>query len=263
MSDSKWIETGKRLSGELGLEGFPVGVKMIRELAELDRISYKGRPVRRLSKNLAACQVVSQARYLGRVISAQAEFLKICRLGADVLGFDVDDYAHVYSETYFSTENAARRMIETTPKIERGTYEAVLLGPLQKIPVQPDVVIVYGNAAQILRIVNGYLYDKGGRLTFSTSGDAGLCADTIVLPLLDKKPHIAIPCNGGRILSLPSVTDLACGMPYGLVEGILDGIKFTGRNVPIMYPPAWQHIDWELKEDAPVRAFLQKDPVEK
>jgi uncharacterized protein (DUF169 family) len=149
-------------------------------------------------------------------------------------------------------------MIDTMPKFERGTYEGILVGPLQKIPVEPDVVVVYGNAAQLLRVINGYLYDKGGRMTFSASGDAGLCSDTIVLPLSSNAPHLAMPCNGGRILSLPSLTDLACGIPYGQLETILDGIAFTGAKVPIMYPPGWQHIDWELQKGAPVRDFLQQ-----
>lgn len=175
------------------------------------------------------------------------------------MGFEVDDYAQVYAKTYFVDEASARHMIETTPKFERGTYEAMVVGPLQKIPMIPDVVVVYGNSAQLLRIINGYLYDKGGRATFSASGDAGLCADTVAEPMLTNKPHLALPCNGGRILSLPSMTDLACGIPFGLLDGIVKGIEFTGKNVPITYPPRWQHIDWELDKKAAVRFFMQKE----
>lgn len=258
MPEEKWNQLGNRLSESLVLEGSPVGVKMIKDSDELDGIRYKGRPVKRVSKVLAVCQLISQARYLGRVIAAEEKNLNICRLGADAMGFDVDDYAHVYTGTYFNSEQAARHMIDTMPKFEKGTYKAILVGPLQKMPVQPDVVIVYGNAAQLLRVVNGYLYNKGGRVTFSASGDAGLCSDTIVLPMSSNEPHLALPCNGGRILSLPSLTDLACGIPYSQLATVLDGIEFTGRKVPIMYPPGWQHIDWELAEDAPVRAFLQQ-----
>lgn len=258
MTETEWTERGKRLSESLVLAGFPVGVKMIEDRERLDAIQYKGRPVRKVDKALAGCQLISQARYLGRVIAGEEKSLKVCRLGADVLGFDVDDYSCVYTNTYFEMEEAARHMIETTPKFEKGMYHAILVGPLQKMPVEPDVVIVYGNAAQMLPIITGYLHDKGGRLQFSASGAAALCADTIVLPMSSNQPHLAIPCNGGRILSLPSLTDLACGIPYGLLEDVLEGIAFTARNVPLMYPTGWQHIDWELRDDAPVRAFLQR-----
>jgi uncharacterized protein (DUF169 family) len=187
------------------------------------------------------------------------EQLNICRLGANSLGVKTDDYAHVYTGTYFLTEEAARDMIDTTPKFPPGKYEAVLVGPLQKIPIDPDVVVVYGNAAQMLRIVNGYLYNKGGRLECSCSGDAGLCADTLVLPLLSGRPHLALPCNGGRILSLPSLSDLACGIPMNTLEEILAGIEFTSLKVPITYPPRWQHIDWEPPLGSAVRDFVQKN----
>lgn len=258
MSENQTADLGQKLSEALALEGFPVGVKMIGSAAELDSIQYKGKPVRKLDNVIAVCQLISQARFLGKVIAGKAGNLNICRLGGDAMGFDVDDYTHVYTESYFVDEKAARNMIDTMPKFERGTYEAMLVGPLHKIPVEPDVVVIYGNPAQLLRIVNGYLCDKGGRVEFSASGDAGLCSDTVVEPMQKNIPHLALPCNGGRILSLPNLTDLACGIPYGLIPGILDGMEYTTRNVPITYPPRWQHIEWELDETAAVRQFMQQ-----
>lgn len=249
---------GDALSQSLVLEGFPVGVKMLAQDSDLDQVQYKGRPVRRLSKRLVICQLVALARYYGTVIGGTAPELSVCRLGATSLGFPVEDCVGVYTDTYFKGQAAARKMIDTTPKFAVGRYRAMLVGPLGKLPLEPDVVVVHGNVAQLLRIINGYLYDKGGRMEFSVSGDAGLCADTIVLPMLSHKPHLAIPCNGGRLLSMPSLTDLACGIPFDLLPGILEGIAYTGKNVPIMYPPAWQHINWELKDDAPVKAFLER-----
>lgn len=256
--DPQWAELSEKLSRALVLEGSPVGVKMVASVDDLDQMQYKGRPLRRLSKRLVICQLVALARYYGTVMFGTAEDLSVCRLGATAVGFPVADCVEVYVDTYFKGQEAARRMIDTMPQFPQGQYQALLAGPLGKIPVQPDVVVVHGNAAQLLRIINGYLYDKGGRLEFSVSGDAGLCADTVVLPMLTHQPHLAIPCNGGRLLSMPSLTDLACGIPFDLLPGIMEGIAYTGRNVPIMYPPAWQHINWELKDDAPVKAFLQR-----
>lgn len=90
--------------------------------------------MRRLSKRLATRQLISQARFLGRVMAADTSQLSICRLGADSLGVPVDDYAHVYTNTYFPGGQAARNMIETTHKIEKGKYQAIVVAPLQKDP---------------------------------------------------------------------------------------------------------------------------------
>ena len=247
----------------LKLEGFPAAVKMIEDVKILDDIQYKGKPVRKLKKNLLVCQLISQARFYGRVVVGLGENLDLCRLGGDAMGFEIDDYTHVYTGTYFSSEEAAKNMIETMPKFERGKYQAMLVGPLDRISVKPDVVVIYGNVAQMLRIVNGYLYDTGNRLDFSASGDAGLCSDTVVIPMVTGKPHMAIPCNGGRLMSLPNQTEMACGIPFGEIEHVLEGIRFTGKNVPVMYPAAWQHIDWEAPADAPICAFVRPEGLRK
>lgn len=241
----------------LGLQGFPVAVKMLGQSSEVADLLCNGGPIRKLSKKLLVCQILAQARFYGRVLVGEEEKLNLCRLGADALGFTVDGYVHVYSGTYFSSNEAAMKMIETMPKLERGKYHALLVSPLDRIPTEPDVVVFFGNAAQILRIINGYLFDKGGRLEFSTSGDAGACCDPVVIPIQTGKPSIGIPCNGGRLMSIPNETDLVCGVPTSILEQVLDGIKFTATRVPVRYPPAWQHIDWEPQP--PVLYFVRPE----
>lgn len=241
----------------LGLQGFPVAVKMIEDADELDGIYHKGKPIKRLAKQLLPCQLLGQARFYGRVIAGEDRNLSLCRLGADALGFEIDNYTHVYSGTYFSSESAAQAMIETMPKLERGRNHAIVVAPLDKAPLEPDVVVFYGNAAQMLRVINGYLYDKGGRLEFSASGDAGVCCDPIVIPMKTGKPSIGIPCNGGRLMSLPNETDLVAGVPFSLLSEVLDGIRYTATHVPVQYPPLWQHVDWEPQ--SPILHFIRPE----
>ncbi len=259
MDQEKFKKFSDSLTELLVLKGYPAAVKMVKTSGELEQIQYKGRPVHHLDKNLLPCQLISQARFYGRVIAGEEQRLNTCWLGADAMGFAIVDYTRVYSGTYFSTEAAALKMIDTTPRFERGRYRAMLVAPLDRCPVEPDVVVLYGDAAQMLRIVNGALYDKGGRLEFSSSGDAGLCADTVVQPMLTQKPHVAIPCNGGRIMSLPNETELAFGIPFSMMEGLIEGLEYTRRNVPVMYPTAWQHIDWEAPDGAPISRFLHPE----
>lgn len=246
----------------LRLTTVPVAVKLFGKLADLEKISYKGKPIKLLGKRLALCQIFAQARYYGRLNAGTREKLDLCRLGADAFGFPVTDYTHVYSGTYFNGDEAARRMIETTPKFKRDLYKAILVAPLEKSPVEPDVVLFYGNTAQILRLVHGYLYNKGGRLEFSSSGDAGACADPVVIAMQTQKPSIGLPCNGGRVLSWPSDDELVCGVPGALLEEILLGIEATHFGPgQIHYPVAWQHIDWEPQP--PVIDFLYPEKIDK
>ncbi len=245
----------ERYDKMLRLNTYPVAVKLFKELADLEKVHYKGKPIMLQQKRLAVCQIFAHARYYGRLNAAAREKLDLCRLGADAFGFPVTDYTCVYSGTYFNSDETARKMIETTPKFKKDLYKGILVAPLEKSPVDPDVVLFYGNTAQILRIVHGYLYDKGGRLEFSSSGDAGACADPVVIPMGTGKPSIGIPCNGGRVLSWPSDNDLVCGVPGPLLEEVLKGIEATHFGPgQIHYPVAWQHIDWEPQ--SPVTDFL-------
>ncbi len=259
MDQNKFKTLSDEYRSQLNLEGFPAAVKMIEKVEMLDDIHYKGKPVNISKKKLLVCQLISQARFYGRVIAGMDINLNMCRLGGDAMGFEVTDYTHVYAGTYFASEEAARKMIADMPKFKRGQYHAMLVGPLDRIPVEPDVVVIYGNVAQMLRIINGYLYNTGNRLTSSASGDAGLCSDTVAIPMITGKPHLAIPCNGGRLMSLPNQTEMACGIPFKEIEHILEGMRFTGKNVPVMYPAAWQHIDWEAPEDSPICGFVQPE----
>lgn len=242
----------------LRLTSYPVAVKLFEEIADFEKVRYKGKSVMLQQKRLAVCQIFAHARYYGRLNAATREKLDLCRLGADAFGFPVTDYTKVYSGTYFDCDETARKMIETTPKFKRDLYKVILVAPLEKSPIYPDVVLFYGNTAQILRLVHGYLYDKGGRLEFSSSGDAGACADPVVIPMETGKPSIGIPCNGGRVLSWPSDNDLVCGVPGGLLEEVLKGVEATHFGPgQIHYPVAWQHIDWEPQP--PVTDFLHPE----
>lgn len=82
------------------------------------------------------------------------------------------------------------------------------------------MVIFFGNTAQIYRLIQAYLYNKGGRLEFGLCGEA-LCADVITAPIQTQKPVLGLPSNGARLLSWPSDDEIACGVPGSLLEDTL------------------------------------------
>ena len=258
MSDLSALKTiSDEYKRYLGLEGSPVAIKLLTSTDELEAIEYQRRPIRKLNKNRAICQIMAQARFYGRTLGAEEKYLNLCRMGADAYGFEVDDYAHVYTGKYFTTEEATRKTIEDMPRLKRGKYHAMVVAPLEGTPIEPDVVVFYGNATQIVKLINAYVYNKGERLSFSSGGDASVCCDPVVVPMQTGKPSLGIPCNGGRILSIPNETDIVFGIPFASLVEILDGIKFIFTRGGVRYPTAWQHIDWELQP--PILYFLRPE----
>lgn len=239
-----------RIDRLLRPESYPVAVKLYKDKEELKEVKEKdGRAVRMVEgKNLAACQLIGQARYMGRVTGGTCETASMCMYGSWVLGFEElpVEYMHGYVRSYFTTEEVAERNFATTPRFEVGSYSGILAAPLEKMPVEPDVVVVFGNTAQVYRLIHAYNHNKGVRLEFSSNGEAGACADMIALPALTQKPSIALPCNGARMLSWPSDDGLAFAIPAAGLEDIVAGLEFTHAGM-IRYPLTWVHLDWEVQ----------------
>lgn len=238
----------RRFDRLLRLSSYPVAVKMFKDAKELAKAKdEKGRPINLVSGlRLTVCQALAQPRYWGTIVAGNAESLNMCMVGAWAMGFEelAENYADGYVRAYFTNEEVARRCIALIPRFKLGECSAMLAAPLERITVDPDVVLFYGNTAQAYRFIQAYNYNKGGRLEFGCTGEAGGCADCVVVPIQTGKPTVAFPCNGARLLSWPSDDEVVCGVPANALEDILEGLEFTHAGM-VRYPMTWQHINWE------------------
>lgn len=224
----------------LSHEGDLVALKMLKSLEGLEKI-------RKPAKPRTLCQLISQTRYIGRMTVSTANELS-CYMAPGILGFKEmpKEAWKRYVGWQMATEEAARKTMDAVPRFKLGEYSAVLLSPLQRCPVTPDVVIFFGNVSQMLVIIAAYLHSRGGCLTFSASG-MGVCGTVIVSPIQEKKPTLGIPGNAWKLLALPSDTDLVCGVPTELLEEMAENAEFIRAHGGSRYPPAWQHIDWDVQ----------------
>jgi len=230
-------ELSGRLNEFLRLSTYPVAVKLYERAEDLEKAT-----VRRPEAKVAICQLFAQARYIGRVLGGTLSDVDICVFGTTALGFteypdDVREGKRMLG-IYHATEEGGKKVFSEIPRFKLGTYSALIAAPLHRTPVTPDVVLFYGNPAQILRLIHGYVWRTGERLTFSCSGE-GTCADAVVTPMKTGKPSLAIPCNGIRILSIVQDSELIMGVPTMLLDPILEGMDATHKG-GIRYPPTFQ-----------------------
>jgi uncharacterized protein (DUF169 family) len=137
------------------------------------------------------------------------------------------------------TDEGAVRFVETLPKIRTGTYEAVMTSPLEKVQVDPDVVIVSGTPAQIMTLLNAITWINGERTSSSLTGHAAVCSEGVAATLLARKPQIGIPCIGARMYGLYQDDEMLMGIPGDQLVGIvdsLDEIGQVGMGIPV---PGW------------------------
>jgi len=163
-----------------------------------------------------------------------------------------------YVGRQFESDEAAKSAFETVRRLPLGTCEAVHVCPLEKCNMIPVVFLRDVNVAQMLAIIAGYLYDRGGTFNMQSNNQCS-CAGAIAAAILDKVPKIIIPGNAWRLMASPSVTELVCGIPSSLLEGIAKNMRHLKRYGGSQYPPAWQHIQWEPQP--PISDLLKPDGV--
>lgn len=218
---------------------FPVAVRMIEKGEALPE---KARhPLRDLDIKVATCQAISFSRIYGWVMAVGEEDFS-CPLTAVVFGFrKANDFYHrgnACEGFYTRTAEAGRRSEAGVEKYEFGQYEYILTAPLHRAEFEPDVVVVYANSAQVLRLLNASLWESGGRLTSSFGGRID-CAEEIIAPQRSGQCEIILPCYGDRIFAQTQDSEMAFSIPKNRIEEIISGLAGT-HKVGVRYPiPAY------------------------
>ncbi len=233
---SKWTELDTKLNSYLRLATFPVAIKLLQskeEISEIDHLKTPDRP-------LALCQIFSYSRYYGWTMSCSKEE-NICPLASITLGFE-EPYALFQEGAFFvgrynRTKEAAKKTTASMPLLPMNEFKAVVSGALYRVNFIPDLIMLWGNSAQIMRIIQADLWERGGRFKLSTFCD-GVCADTISQAILKKELQVAFPCLGDRRFGLAKDSDLIASIPFEKLDSILEGLEKThaaGTRYPIPY----------------------------
>lgn len=219
-----------KLSELIRPKTFPIGIKLLKS-ADEDYIS-KMEKVRRPKEEIALCQLFSYARFYGWTILGTKED-NLCPAGEVALGFEktpasMSSGAMFYGR-YQGSLGAAKKMSETIPRIEEEEFSALLAAPLNRFKQDPDLVLIYGNSAQMMRLIHGSLWKDGGRLYFGSSGEA-VCADSVAKTYITQKPQLGIPCYGERRFGLTGDDELVMGIPYKMMGDVIEGLEKTHKS---------------------------------
>ena len=231
---SKWKELDQTLNKYLRLASFPIAVKLLEDEEDLSKIDFLKRP----KKKLALCQMFNYSRNYGWTMGLTKDD-NICPLAEIAMGFEQPYEWFIKGEFFFQrynkTSEGAKKTSELIPRIPFGEVSAIVSGALYRINYDPDFILVYGNSVQIMRIIQGALWQEGGRMTISTFGDA-VCADIISKTYLTGEVQVAIPCLGDRRFGLAKDTDLIASIPIEEIDLVKEGLEGThkaGSRVPI------------------------------
>jgi uncharacterized protein (DUF169 family) len=109
-----------------------------------------------------------------------------------------------------------------------------MLAPTAYDPFVPDIVLIYGNPAQMSLMINAIQYDRFERMIFYSVGETS-CSDVIGRCFVDRVPALSIPCYGERRFGHAADDELAIGLPAEGCARILSNLE-TLYKKGIRYP---------------------------
>lgn len=242
---AKWKEVAQQFDFYLRLRTFSLALKLYESPEEMEKVSKIKKPYWKAT----LCQLLTIARTFGWTVGATAaEFVSpYC---PSTLGFcpapePALDGRQMH-EIWFATQEDARKHQKAMRRIPHGKFKAMALSPLFQERIEPDMVIIYGTPAQMIRLIAGIQWENYERLQFYSVGESA-CTDFIGECYHSQKPSLTIPCFGERRFGGVQEEELVIALPTQAIDKILKGLEATqksGIRYPIPYygcqvDPSW------------------------
>jgi uncharacterized protein (DUF169 family) len=208
----------------------PVGVKFLAKRS--DRVE-------RLDENMAFCEMLKRAQE-GNAFFADKEN-HTCEAGLYVLGQADAPEPYVSGEfgaglKIFEEPRSASRLYQYIPKIGKGVVNYVAFSPLDKLPFEPDVLIILAKTSQTEILLRAMSY-RTGKMWSSKFSPAIGCAWTYIYPYLTGELNYTITGLGHgmkRRKLFPEGQQLV-SIPFDLLPSLLQALQ----DMPWV-PPAYK-----------------------
>jgi len=218
-----WKETGETLKAMLRLRTEPIGYKKYESTDELEQL----KNLFKFDHAHTFCQAIFMARVVGQAVGMTQDKKLLARCSQfhglhDATEEEIVAESKMLSKTWIGTPEEAVVQLKECPRIPAG--QGVALSPLTRNLFDPDVVLIYGNPAQIMFIMNGLQKEKHQRFQFFFVGE-GSCSDHLAQCYNSKEPAFTVPCYGERSLGQVTDDEVVIALPPETVETSISGMK--------------------------------------
>jgi len=225
---------------------FPVAVKMF---SPLEKIPDKARfPKHNLGSAISVCQGVGLVRRYGWTVAIGKEDQN-CPHGLFVLGF-------IRGESYLDGSSGAAAGVgkkedlasvaRGLSRFEYGKYSHLLAAPLDAATFPPDFIMIYGNPAQVARLVQGSFTATGKAVTTPTFGGVA-CSSFVARTMLTDECQVILAGAGDRYFALTQDHELAFTIPWSKAELVMQGLEKGHKSGMHRYPtPSVLRLDGAL-----------------
>ena len=240
---------GKKFEELLRPLSFPIAIKLIKDKSKISA-NYK-RPKSDLHLRTFICQIFKMVRSYGWSMAITEEDC-ICKLARGIYGWDQmteesKNFGNQFSVGLYAKDIETAKKWQEKIYVLKEKYLGLIISPLTRTKIEPDVVQIYCNPAQAMRLIQAYLYHKGGVLNFSSAGRGASCHEGVIKTMKTDEPQLIILGNGDRIWGGAEDSELMFSIPKSKLEIILNGLEAThkaGLRYPIPkymnYTPGFQ-----------------------
>ncbi|MFC1835931.1 DUF169 domain-containing protein [Thermodesulfobacteriota bacterium] len=226
------------VSNDLRLRTAPIAIKFLTDDSQFpDKVR---RPSALLGKRITICQAVTLARLYRWTVGITGDDL-ICVPAMISFGFTkADDQMEALDELFCQVDfrkddSDAPKEVQFMHHLKNREYPAIALAPLEKGLFEPDTIAFYGNPAQIMRLVQAWVYEKGGRVPGNFGGKVE-CTEYLIAPFKTGSARVAVPGLGDRIFSMTQDDEMVFSIPGKELETVISGMKTAGKKIGARYP---------------------------
>ncbi len=256
---NEWQELGKELRRYINTETFPVAVRILKDKKEIP--SGTRTPLKNLKVKMAHCQAAAIARRYGWTIAMTQEDLG-CAISGHTYGWTPADQEGAIDfltrMNYAADHASALKILQSFRTLESGQCQAVVYSPLEWTKIEPDVILIYLNPAQLMRCIHGSTQRTGQPITCSFSGRAASCTEGVLGAFLDQSAKVVVPGNGDRVWATTQDHEMVYTLPATHLKELVEGLARTHEK-GIRYPiPSFLRYQPEVGLTLPLTDIFQR-----
>ena len=243
---------GIELERCLRLKTFPLALKLLEKEGDIPQGAK--RPLRDFGHHYSLCQAFQISRREGTTI---AMLIEDNWCPEPVIGYGLGEPPKHFLEGHnrfphdVKTLEAGRHYAEEFPCLEVGKYLGIASAPLSITNVEPDLVMIYCDSAQLNLLLLGREYKDGYNLKCPLSSHAA-CVYGTVPALQSGECQVAIPCRGDHYRAMAGDDEMIFTVPREKLEDLMTGLRYvieTGSKLPKGY---------QMSPEYPLRESYEK-----
>ncbi|TFG07283.1 MAG: hypothetical protein EU539_05350 [Promethearchaeota archaeon] len=277
----KYRNVGLDVYNKLRLLTYPVAIKYIKDFSEIPEKCH--RPSK-MNQKISLCQSFTLARRWGAHMAMTYED-NVCVTSSfvhqweklpikDILKSQIISGYHKDAEAEIAVQSLFKDLgnKENYDKIKDN--RGFIASPLTRTIVKPDVILIYGDPAQMMHVIHALSYEGKYLVESAFIGFGESCLKGALIPFMTGKPQVVLPGIGDRTLGLTKEEEMAIGIPSDLLFYINDNLFKSGGKLNMRQPnrfflgnlpegagpPAWNFLKRKLKKAKKKRQEKQVKP---